>query len=202
MPNRSVLLNTSVLTSNPFALARDRHKPGNSYAEVAESNFSIPIPWFFCFKPEDFHLVTVQYDDDEADGDYAEDEAPFVIALPCTSVAQALDNMARAFWHFEAIAGDKVIGKAYWQKAMDSLAALPLPFLAMNPLEFMWLGKPLEYAALIKEAFGGGPTAMAQIKHLSCYKDGVVPYPPEMLTREKWGDERLANAVALDGGFR
>ncbi|UOD29441.1 hypothetical protein INH39_29230 [Massilia violaceinigra] len=104
-----------------------------------------------------------------------EGEDPIALELPCTSVERTVENLSRALPHFEAIAGDKEIGKAHWQRTMDTLTALPLPVLAMNALEFTWLGKPLAFAASIKQACGDGPAPIAQIKQLSCYKDGGAP---------------------------
>ncbi|WP_167239724.1 hypothetical protein [Massilia genomosp. 1] len=199
MSNRAVLLNTSVLTSNPFALARDLDKPGNSYAEVAEASYAIPIPWFFCFKADDLQMVTVELDEDED-----EDEEAIEVGLPCTTVAEAIENMSQALPHFEAIAGDPALGKAYWQNAMVALNALPLPYLTMNPLEIMFMGDPLDYAEEMAQAFEGDAAAIAQIKNLAGYTDGIAPYTPDVAEGRRGAgldDVRLANSVALHGSF-
>lgn len=199
MANRALLLNTSVLTSNPFSLARDADQPGNSYAEVAEAVYAIPVPWFFCFTEDDIQMVTVEFDEDED-----EDEEAIEVGLPCTTVAKAIDNLAQALPHFEAIAGDQALGKAYWQSAMDALKALPLPYLTMNPLEVMFMGDPLDYADEMAQAFAGDAAAIAQIKNLAGYTDGIAPYQPEVAAAggaPGMDETRLANSVALHGGF-
>ena len=81
MANRGYLLNTSILTSDFYELARRRNEPGVQCEGVAESAYRIPIPWSCCFQPEDLRPVTMEYEEDDSQ---PPEGCPAQIALPCT----------------------------------------------------------------------------------------------------------------------
>jgi hypothetical protein len=126
------------------------------------------------------------------------------VGLPCTSVKQAVENMAQALLVFESIVGDSTTGKMFWQNAMSYLQAMPAPYLTMNPTEVMFMSDPLPYAQLILAALGGDESAIESLLDLSCYEKGVLPYPPDVLYAVSGdnGDKvRMQNRVALDIGY-
>jgi hypothetical protein len=200
MANRAYLLNTSVLTSDPYLLRTKLEEPGNDFADVAEAAYKIPIPWLCCFTKEDIRIVKVPPEIGEESGKIVE------VGLPCTTITQALENLTRALPLFEDIAGNAKIGRAYWLNAISCLQALPLPYLTMNPLEVLFMEKPIDYARKIVAALSGDQNAIPFLKELSCYDDSAAPYPPDVLTVVPGPNHhpvRIGNAVALDcgGGF-
>jgi hypothetical protein len=201
MSNRSYLLNTSVLTSDPYLLAAKLSEPDNDFVEVAEAAYKIPIPWLLCFRPADIRPVRVPLEDIDT-GDT--DAGGIEVGLPCTSVKQAVENMARALPVFESIVRDSTTAKMFWQNAMTYLQAMPLPYLTMNPTEVMFMSDPHPYAQLMLTALSGDEAAVERMMDLSCYEKGVLPYPPDVLYAVSGdnGDKvRMQNCVALDIGY-
>lgn len=96
MANIGYLLNTGTLTSDVYWLFKQLEKPGNDILRVAESAWMIPVPWLCCFRPEDLRVIDIPNSDDEFDDDDDDDddEAPtdMKLALPCTTVKQAIEN--------------------------------------------------------------------------------------------------------------
>jgi hypothetical protein len=202
MSNRAYLLNTSLLTSDPYLLAASLNEPGNDFVAVAEGAYKIPIPWFLCFRPEDIRPVRVPLEGDIENGNAA--AGGIEVGLPCTSVKQALKNMAQALPVFESIAGDSKLGKMFWQNAMTYLQGMPLTYLTMDPTEVMFMLDPLPYAQLILAAIGGNQAAIESMVDLSCYEKGVLPYPPDVLyavSGDNRDEVRMQNCVALDIGY-
>ena len=178
MANRGYLLNTSVLTSDFYELARRRNEPGVQCEEVAESAYRIPIPWSCCFQPEDLRMVTMEYDED--DGKPPEG-CPAQIALPCTTVVKAIENLKQALPVFVQLAGNERYGREYWQDALDTLEALTLPYLTMNPVEVIFTSDPMADAKALAESLGGRPEAVPAMIQLSGYVEGEPTYPIDIL---------------------
>ncbi|MFZ6770699.1 hypothetical protein ACO0LM_26890 [Undibacterium sp. Di26W] len=203
MANRTHLLNTPILTSDPYLLAARLSEPGTDYLEVAEAVYKIPVPWLLCFRREDFLPVTVQFDEDE------EGDAPAGVEVffPVTSVEKALENMTQSLPIFEAIAGDAKLGKMFWQNAMITLRGLPLPYLCINPIEVMFMGDHAPYMESMFAAMGRDDIAVRNLMDLSAYEPGVRPYPPDVLYNvatkadDSYDENRLQNCVALDIGY-
>lgn len=203
MANRTHLLNTPILTSDPYLLADRLSEPGSDYLEVAIAAYKIPVPWLLCFRREDFQPVTVQFDEDE-DGDTP---AGVEVYFPVTSAEKALENMAQSLPVFEAIAGDAKLGKMFWQNAMTTLRGLPLPYLCINPIEVMFMDEHTPYMESMFAATGRDDTAIRNLMDLSAYEPGVRPYPPDVLytvatkADDSYDETRLQNCVSLDMGY-
>ena len=199
MANRAILLNTPFLTSDPWLLEGKLKEPGTDFMEVAEAAYKIPVPWLLCFRSEDIRPVNVPLETDA--------DAParaIEVGLPCTSVRQALKNMEQALPIFTAIAGNSKIGKLFWQNAMTYLQAMPLRYLALNPIEVMFMADHAPYEQLMRTAMSGDSAAIEALVELSCYQKGVQPFPPDVLYAVAGGDRRdprNENCVALDIGY-
>lgn len=199
MANRTYLLNTAILGSDPYLLRAKLAESGNDYVEVAEASYRIPIPWLCCFRKEDMRPVTVPVQNWETGAETSE-----VVALPCTTVKQALLNLTRAAPLFESIAGDARIGRAYWLDAVAGLRGLPLPYLTMDPIEVMYMDDPADYERSLVAALGSEESCIPHLKELSGYDDRALPYGPDVLTVVASGKHhrgRLDSAVALHGGI-
>ncbi|MBV8633451.1 MAG: hypothetical protein JO002_03085 [Burkholderiaceae bacterium] len=197
MANRAYLLNTATKTSDPYLLANQLGVPGNDYLEVSAAAYRIPVPWLLCFRVEDLCAVDVKI---ESSDDDQEATCVTQTQLPCTTVEQALLNIEQALSLFERIAGNQMLGRGYWQLALDTLRTYPLPYLAMNPLEVMFMADLEGCQAEIKAALGGDIDCL---KSLSGYVDGVAPYPVDVLYQvagPNLDQSRIDCAVALDIG--
>lgn len=199
MSNRAALLNTEILTSDPQELERARLTRGASYAEIGEASNRIPVPWLACFRTPD--LRPVEYKRAIGPAQYE----VLHLALPCTSVAAARENLAASLSLYVAIVGDAHVAEAYWKYALAGLADLPLPYLTMNPVEVLALNDPSDEAAALAGSLGGTPAATALVKRMAFIEDGHAPYPfdaffggpPGALTHQA----RIGNSAALDPGI-
>jgi hypothetical protein len=199
MANRTRLLNTSFLTSDPYLLESKLSEPGNDYVEVAGGAYKIPIPWFLCFLPEDMRKVKVQFDADE-DGE----DNSVEVELPCTSVAQAIQNLEQSRPVFHTIVGDAKLADMFWQNSLNYLKGLPLPYLCLDPIEVMFMGEPEPYVESMQAALKRDQASIAHLTDLSCYEEGVLPYPLDVLyavPSDQRDETRLQNCVALDIGY-
>jgi hypothetical protein len=200
MSNRAQLLNTPILTSDPYVLAKNVKTPGNDFLEAACGVYKIPVPWMLCFRPEDMKPVAIKIDDDD-DGNPCPD---IVVKMPCTTVKQAIENLKASRPVFESIAGDRAIGGMFCDNAIQYLSTFPLPYLAVNPMEVMFMIDPLEFTVSMETALRGGEAGEAALMELSNFTSDVVPYAPDVLyaTAGEHGDEaRMQNCVALDIGY-
>ena len=112
--------------------------------------------------------------------------------------------MEQALPIFAAIAGHSKIGKLFWQNAMTCLQAMPLRYLALNPIEVMFMSDHAPYEQLMRTAMSGGNAAIEALVELSCYQKGVQPFPPDVLYAVAGVDRRdprNENYVALDIGY-
>lgn len=196
MANRGYLLNTSTLTSDPYLLGARLKEPGNDFLEAGESAYRIPVPWLLCFRPEDFHPVKVPVTG--RDGGQRQDE----IALPCTSVSAAIDNLSATLPIFQTLAINEEIGERYWRNAIERLRQLPLPYLTLSVLEVLYGNDPVAYSQKMIEAVSGGEAAMAALILLSGIENETFgAFAPDVLyvVSPDFLDETQApNAVALD----
>jgi hypothetical protein len=193
MANRGYLINTSSLTSDPDELARLRDQPGHVDGVVAEGSGRVSIPWFLCFRQSDVRMVP-----------WREGRLP----LPCTTVEQATRNLEESLPVFEAIAGDPALAQPYWSLACALVRRLPLPYLALSPIEVLDMdSQPVEaIAAEIMGALSGDLSAVPHLKSLAEYQDDAPAYPLEVLYSVPTGIDRYGsrtwNATVLDGGFQ
>lgn len=197
MSNNAYLLNTALLSSDPYLLWRKRREPGNDYAEVGEGVYRIPIPWLCCFRSADLRRVLLP---ETGDHDQASARA---VRLPCTTVRQAQRNLEQALPLLARIAGDEALVRPYWQDALQRLERLPLPYLTIHSLELMSLAGVEEHAQLLVRALGGGDDAIAALKELSGYEDGSPPPSFAQFCGEAPDTPEVepANGAALDSGM-
>jgi hypothetical protein len=131
---------------------------------------------------------------------------PAPLQLPCTTVEQAVRNLEQSLPVIEAIAGDAVLARPYWELARAMVRRLPLAYVALIPTEVMELDADTEaFAANIVAAMSGDLAAMPHLKALAEYNDEVPPYPLDVLYSASIGIDRWAprtwNATVLDSGF-
>jgi hypothetical protein len=192
LSNRGCLINSSSLTSDSAELERLREQPGHIDGEVAESANRLLIPWFLCFRKSDLRPVS---------GDSMD------LQLPCTTVEQAVRNLEQSLPVFEAIAGDAVLARPYWELACAMVRRLPLRYLTMDPTEPLQIMEepPEGFTAQFAAAMSGDLAAIPHLKTLCGYDDSVAPYPIDILYSMPGGDPdeiRMWNASVLDGGFQ
>lgn len=194
MANRGYLLNTSTLTSDPYLLGARLKEPGNDFLEAGESAYRIPVPWLLCFRPEDFHPVTVT----GRDGAQRQGEIP----LPCTSVSSAIANLSATLPIFHTLAAHDEIGEMYWRNAIERLRQLPLPYLTLSVLEVVYGDDPVAHSRQMLEAVSGGEAALAALISLSGVEDETFgAHAPDVLhvvSPDYLDETRTPNAVALD----
>ena len=193
MSNNGYLVNSSTLTSDPRELQRLRSQPGHLDAVVAEGSNRFLIPWLLCFRQGDVRYV-------------ATPSGP--LPLPCTTVEQAAQNLEASLPVFEAIAGNAALARPYGALACKLVRRLPMPYLTMVISELVEEGgdPPQELAERIMGALSGDASAIPHLKALAEYRDGVAPYPLDVLYGvgggiDRYGD-RTWNATVLDGGFQ
>jgi len=192
LANRGYLINSSTRTSDPAELERLREHPGHVDGDIAESANRLLIPWFLCFRKPDLRPVHCDF---------------VQLQLPCTTVEQAVRNLEQSLPVFEAIARDLALARPYWELSCTLLRRLPLPYLTMDPIEVLQLGRaaPEVLAAHIVGALSGDFAAIPHLKFLSGYDDSAPPYPLEVLYSVPAGNKdrrRVWNASVLDGGFQ
>ncbi|AXQ30069.1 hypothetical protein D0B54_15935 [Solimonas sp. K1W22B-7] len=191
MSNRSYLINSSFETSSPDERFRSEEEPGRVWGEVAEGSNRLPIPRFLCFRQSDLRPATWN-------GDMQRQ-------LPCTTLEQAVRNFEQARPVYEAIAGDAGLARPYWDLVLALLRRLPLPYLSMDPVEWLILGDVEAGAARLVQALAGDLSAVPHIKAMSEYEEGARPYPLDVLYSVPSGKSdraRIWNASVLDGGFQ
>ncbi len=190
MANRAYLLNTSILTSDVAFLEQG----GSLYTEVAETAYKIPVPWLRCFRAEDLQTVLVELD---------EPGSCFKALLPCTTVQQAIDNLRRSAPVFIALAGDDKIGRAFLDRAIEEVRALPLPYLTMSVLEVVFGNAPDDYIDDLVTALGDDARAIDCLKCLSFIESDVVAYPPDVhqAVSANYDHDRMGKAAALSTGM-
>jgi len=157
------------------------------------NNTGIPIPWLLYFGHDDFQLANVRWDEDTV----------FRMPMPCTTVQKAHDRIVAARPAFERIAGNVGIGHEYWQEAVNRLAALSHPFLALDHAE--WIGSnaedPEEDASRVVKVFKAGVPPDKWLIEFSGYSKGIPPYSHDewdrLVTRFDPSNERQMNAIAL-----
>ena len=189
MANTAYLLNT---VSPASTLLQGEAGPANLW--TTGPVYKIPVPWLCCFRPEDLHPVVVPLEDGDGNA------VATTIRLPRTTVAQAVKNLEQALPLFEQITGEKSIAHEYWRAAVADVRALPLPWLALDPIEIVAmfdLEGSLDDLAL---ALAGDSSALPYLKDFAGYEDGALPYPHEALTQDRGlvDEDRTGNAVALD----
>lgn len=205
MGNRVYLYNVSHVIPAPYLMLESRDDAPAEYQEVlAEvrfgevgdtNNTGIPVPWMLYFGQEDFRTARVALED--------EDEEPLLRAMPSTSVARAKERMLAALPVYERLAGDPVVAKQYWQEALDLLDKMPLPYLALEHLEWVECSDEMG-AEIFQQAYEGGVPSDEDLMEQSCYTEGVQPY-----SNAEWDTEvtcfdfdnaRQMNAIAMGYG--
>lgn len=195
MANRAYLLNTSILTSDTAVLEAELDDEGGSlYTPVAEAAYKIPVPWVRCLRPEDLQTVMVELD---------EPGSFFKALLPCTTVPQAIDNLQRSVPIFIQLAGDDKIGRAFLERAVEEVRALPLPYITMSVLEVVFGNIPDDYIADLVTALGDDARAIDCLKSLSFIESDAVAYPPDVhqSVSANYDYDRMNNATALSTGM-
>lgn len=201
MANRAYLLNTPTLTGDPYFLQEALAQgPKANYAEIAEVSYRVSLPWLCCFRGAQLTEVRVPLEY------WGEKKGPdeLVVCLPCIDVNTARHNLRASLEIFQEIAGDVVIGKGYWQRACDGLAELPLPYLAMNPIEVLLMGEISEVADKFSASFSQSPP-LDLLKYWSGYHEGFLPFSAEDFYSKSLAElnhaARLDSSRALDAGY-
>ncbi|MET3130307.1 TPR repeat protein [Oxalobacteraceae bacterium GrIS 1.11] len=201
MANRSYLLNTRILSSDPAALVTALRQDGMNFLEVAQASYRIPFPWLCCFRHSDLRAVRLI--------DHGDDGQPQVreILLPSTSLEHALRNLRAALPLFEKLLGDAALAREYWSAAVDELRRMPLPFLMLDPCELLNIPGGEQSAPLLAAALAGDDSALPYMVALAGFGDTCAPYGLAEFRAglgQREGDadyaERKRNTLALDFG--
>lgn len=199
MSNRTYLYNLSKAISDPDLLYKNLSERGNSFVEIGEAAYRLPLPWLCCFNKNDFQRVKVPLEERYENAELQPANS-IELSLPCTSVADAIKNLSSARPLFERLADNAKIGVGFWQDALERLHSLPLPYVAMNPIEVLFMDDPVKESKRLEKACAGDET---ELINFACFDQGVKPYPRDVLY-EAGGNadqERLSNTVALDIGW-
>jgi hypothetical protein len=202
MSNRSYLLNTPSLTGDPYFLQEALAQgPKANYAEIAEVSYRVSLPWLCCFRGAQLTEVHVPL---EYWGEQQEPDE-LVVYLPSIDVHTARHNLSASLDIFQEMAGDAVIGKGYWQCACDGLAELPLPYLAMNPIEVLLMEDVSEVADKFSACFKSQSPSLDLLKYWSGYHEGFLPFSAEDFYSKPVAElnhaARLESSRALDAGY-
>ncbi|MGE5491496.1 MAG: hypothetical protein ACM31P_09460 [Actinomycetota bacterium] len=202
MANRAYLLNTPTLTGDPYSLqAALRQGPQANYAEIAEVSYRVPLPWFCCFRGAQLTEVHVPLEY------WGQENGPdeLTVHLPCIDVATAWHNLQASLETFQEMAGDTALGEGYWQRACEGLAELPLPYLAMNPIEVLLMGYIAEAADKFSACFKSQLPPMELLKFWAGYHEGFQPFSAEDFYSRSPAEldhaARLDSSRALDAGY-
>ena len=202
MANRAYLLNTPTLTGDPnFLQEALRQGPQANYAEIAEVSYRVSLPWLCCFRGAQLTEVHVplEYWGDQKGPD------ELVVYLPCIDVITAQHNLSASLETFQEVAGDAVIGEGYWLRACNGLAELPLPYLAMNPIEVLLMGEISEVADKFSACFKSQSPPLELLKYWSGYHEGFLPFSAEDFYSKSPAElnhaARLDSSCALDAGY-
>ncbi len=202
MANRAYLLNVPTLTGDPYLLQeRLSCGPEADYAEIAEVSNRISLPWICCFRGAELTEVHVPLEYWE--GRTGPDE--LIVGLPCIDVATAQKNMQASLGIFQQMAGDDTVGRGYWVRACEGLEELPLPYLAMNPIEVLFLWDIAEVPDLFAACFKPQPPSLETLKSWSGFHDGFAPFNAEDFYSRPLAEldhvARLDSSRALDAGY-
>ena len=202
MSNRASLYNLTELNHDPQDYLQKKGKAGFDVVQVAEASYKLLIPWLLCFRQDDLKPVQLrldEFDDEEED----EDAEPIMLGLPCTTVGKALERLRASLPVFEQLSGDSHIARMYWQHACNVLEALPLPYLALDPLEVACMSDPEPYIESMACAMAGDASAIAHLVDLSCFVTEAKPYSPDVLfcVDAAQGDPlHIKSSIAMDMG--
>jgi hypothetical protein len=166
---------------------------------VAETPNCVPLPWLLAFTPADIRPVDALYRTGPVQWSTRR------VLVPVASVASALDTFLRRRAELTRLIGDGRIAEGFIRLTCDGLAALPLPYVALDPLEVVDLNDTEEPSRSVQRALGAAAAAARFRVTLSGFVPGVVPYAadtlyamsPDKLTNKA----RLQNAVAVDPSF-
>lgn len=192
MANAAHLLNTPFLVSDPY---RFRDEGGHDYLDIGGTPCKLALPWLCCFRQQDLKTVVLQSEDDRGN--------PLAIRLrvPSTSVSQAIRNLEQALPLFEQVTGETSLARRYWEEALAFLRVLPLPWLTFDALEILGMFDLEGSEDDFVQALGVNARALPYLKGFSCYTDGTLPYPPDVLRHVPGPNKdavRTGNGVALD----
>lgn len=202
MANRAYLLNTPILTGDPYFLQEALLQgPQANYAEIAALSYRVSLPWLCCFRGAQLTEVHVQLEY------WWEKNGPdeLVVYLPCIDVTTARNNLSASLEIFQEMAGDAVVGEDYWQRACNGLAELPLPYLAMDPIEVLLMGEISDVADRFSACFKSQLPPLELLKYWSGYHDGYLPFSAEDFYSKPLAElnhaARLDSSRALDTGY-
>ena len=200
MSQRHHFLNTSILSSDGLVLGDVVKNLGGTVIEIAECINFVPLPWLACFRQSDLQPCTaIMFSG-------AGDEIRCEFMVPCVDVPTAIKNLYGSLPLFEKLTGETHFAREYWQRAIDDLAKVPLPFLTMNVSEMLMNIEPDELTAHMTSALGSTNEALDIIKEIFVsYSDGLLPYSwdafygaPEGITDRG----RINNSIALDAAIQ
>lgn len=166
---------------------------------VAEAADRVPLTWLMAFAPTDLQLTQARY----RTGPTTWHARP--VLAPVASVGAALDGFLHRRDELARLVGDARIVEGFVRITCDALSALPLAYLALDPLEVVDLNDPDEPSRALQRALGQGPGSTQARLALAGFARGVLPYPvealyaraPDKLTQTG----RQQNAAALDPAF-
>lgn len=194
MSQRHYLLNTSINSSDYDTLNKALADPSEKVIEVAECNYSLPLPWLACFRVDDLRTCTVPMSSGRLD-----------IMVPCVDLQTAKANLRNALPLFEALTSEKIYAHAYWQNAIEELEKLPLPFLTMDIGEMLMSYEAEDLNAKLRTALGRNAEAIEVIKqHFIEYDNKQIPYDRSAFyANQEINDEiRIRNTIALDAAIQ
>ena len=190
MSNNAYFYATAAKVTSVDAL----HEQHIEYQEVGVAAYRIPVPWFFCFSAEDIYPYSQSCTNLAGE---SSDVCCYVAVVDTTTARQ---NIMLARELFTEFCGNTVVGDHFWQKALDDLNSVTMPYVMLEVSEIMFLNDLEEGAARFSRSFSRTVASFEDIAWFANYTPNTCPYPLGHLYQAvpDNDDERLQNTVALD----
>ena len=120
------------------------------------------------------------------------------VAVVDTTTARQNIMLAREL--FTEFCGNQVVGEHFWQKALDDLNSVTMPYLMLEVSEIMFLNDVAQEATRFSRSFSRTAASFEDIAWFANYSPDICPYPLGHLYQAvpDNDDERLQNTIALD----
>lgn len=160
--------------------------------DVGCAAYRIPLPWFFCFTAADLQCTQGTYAVNDLEQHYN-------MYVPCVETATALQQLTAARPLFRQFCQNDEIGDHFWQKAIDDLACVQLPYLLLDADEVLMMQDIADYERF-GQSFGRTVANFTDLAYFADFDPAVVPYPLGNLYGNVADNDkaRLNNTVALD----
>lgn len=190
MSNNAYFYATAAKVTSVDAL----HEQHIEYQEVGVAAYRIPVPWFFCFSAEDIYPYS------QSCTNLAGESSDVSCYVAVVDTATARHNIMQSRQLFTEFCGSTVVGDHFWQKALDDLNSVTMPYVMLEVSEIMFLNDVTEGAARFSRSFSRTAASFEDIAWFANYSPDICPYPLGNLYQGVPNNdhERLQNTIALD----